>query len=213
MLAGNIETAFGRALLAALGHETGRMRPGPHREGDHLLGRRHLEIERLGDVRLEARDVLVADVPAILAQMRGDAVGARFDRDLRRTHGIGMPPAARVTDGRDVVDVDAEAEVWRRWHAWSNILARSPRRNPLSGTQWTTGARDRTDRGTRLSRVLFAQYQLVSTPKNFDLLPAKADFLWQADCLAIPPIEQPGGRHSILLDVRNLIRRSYDTTR
>ena len=29
---------------------------------------------------------------------------------LRRAHRIGMPPAARVADGRDVIDVDAEAQ-------------------------------------------------------------------------------------------------------
>ena len=50
------------------------------------------------------------DVAAILAQMRGDAVGAGLDRNLRRLHRVGMPPAACVTHGRDVVDVDAEAD-------------------------------------------------------------------------------------------------------
>ena len=80
------------------------------RDRDHLVGRRHLEIERLGDLRLEARHVVVADVAAIFAQMRGDAVGAGLDRDLRRAHRIGMPAAARIAHGRDVVDVDAEAE-------------------------------------------------------------------------------------------------------
>ena len=111
VLPGDVETAFGGALLAPLRHQAGGVRPGLDRDRDHLLGRRHLEIERLGDLRLEPRHVLVADVPAILAQMRGDAVGARFDRDLRRAHGIGMPSAARVANGRDVVDVDAEAKM------------------------------------------------------------------------------------------------------
>ena len=56
---------------------------------------------------LQARDVVVADVAAILAQMRGDAVGAGLDRELGRAHRIGMPPAAGVADGGDVIDVDA----------------------------------------------------------------------------------------------------------
>ena len=60
--------------------------------------------------RLEPRDVVVADVAAILAQMRGDAVGAGRDRELGRAHRIGMAPAARVADGGDVIDVDAEAQ-------------------------------------------------------------------------------------------------------
>jgi hypothetical protein len=61
-------------------------------------------------------------VPAILAQMRGDAVGARLDRDQRRTHRIGMAPAARVADGRDVVNIDAEAEVSGRWHDYDTLI-------------------------------------------------------------------------------------------
>ena len=50
------------------------------------------------------------DVAAILAQMRGDAVGAGGDRDLGGVHRIGMPAAARVAHGRDMIDVDAEAD-------------------------------------------------------------------------------------------------------
>ena len=61
----------------------------------------------------EARDIVVADMSAILAQMRGDAVGAGFDRNLRRMHGIRVSAAAGVADGGDVVDVDAEAQIRR----------------------------------------------------------------------------------------------------
>jgi hypothetical protein len=50
-------------------------------------------------------------MPAILAQMRGDPVGAGFDRDLGRVHWIGMPTAARVANGRNVVDVHAQAQM------------------------------------------------------------------------------------------------------
>ena len=69
------------------------------------------KLSGLVDLGLEPRDVVVADVAAILAQMRGDAVGAGLDRDLRRAHRIGMAPAARIADGGDVVDVDAEAQM------------------------------------------------------------------------------------------------------
>jgi hypothetical protein len=79
----------------------------PHRDVGHLRRCRHFEIERLVDLGLEPRDVVVADVAAILAQMRGDAVGAGMDGELRRAHRIGMPPAAGVADGGDVIDVDA----------------------------------------------------------------------------------------------------------
>ena len=112
--ADHVEPAFGGALGAALRHQAGGVRPGPQRDRDHLRGRRHLQVERLGDLGLEAGNVVVADVAAVFAQMRGDAVGARRDRQLGGAHRIGMPAAARVADGGDVVDVDAESQMRNR---------------------------------------------------------------------------------------------------
>jgi hypothetical protein len=42
--------------------------------------------------------------------MRGDPVGARIGCRERCPHRIGMLPAPRVTDGGDMIDVDAEAK-------------------------------------------------------------------------------------------------------
>ncbi len=92
---GTRQTACGRSLK---------------RDRGHLLGRRHFEIERLVDFGFQPRDVVVADMAAVLAQMRGDAVGARRDREFGRAHRIGMAPAARIADGGDVIDIDAEAQ-------------------------------------------------------------------------------------------------------
>jgi hypothetical protein len=50
-------------------------------------------------------------VAAILAQMRGNAVRAGIGGEKRRAQWIGMPAAAGVTDGRHMVDVDAEAKL------------------------------------------------------------------------------------------------------
>ncbi len=122
--AGDVEAAFGGALLAPLRHQAGGMRPRLDRDRDHLVGRRHFEVERLGDLGLQARDVVVADMPAILAQMRGDAVGAGLDRELRRLHRIGMRAAARIADGRNVVDVDAKAQMGNRRHRLDSSMAR-----------------------------------------------------------------------------------------
>ena len=108
------------------------MRARPHRDVDHLVGRRHFEIERLLDLGLEARDIVVADVPAILAQMRRDAVGAGLDREPRGPHRIGMPSAARVADGGDVVDVDAQAKMRNGRHVLSLMLSMNVRRYPVT---------------------------------------------------------------------------------
>ena len=98
VLAGGVEAALGRPLLALLGHDAGGMRPVAQRDGDHLLGRRHLEVERHLELAHQAVDVVVDDVPAILAQMRGDAVGAGGRGDARGAQRIGQrPPRALRT--------------------------------------------------------------------------------------------------------------------
>ena len=45
----------------------------------------------------------------VFAQMGGDAVAADRRDDFCRADRIGMLAAARITDGGDVVDVDAKA--------------------------------------------------------------------------------------------------------
>jgi hypothetical protein len=51
-------------------------------------------------------------MPAILAQVGGDAVAARGDRELCSTHRVGVTTAACVADRGDVIDVNAEAETF-----------------------------------------------------------------------------------------------------
>jgi hypothetical protein len=105
-----VKTALGGELVAPFGHQAGGVRLVPERDLEHRFGRRHFEIERHRQLARQARDVVVGDVAAVLAQMGGDAVGAGLGGHARGAHRIGMPPAARVADGGDVVDVDAEAE-------------------------------------------------------------------------------------------------------
>ena len=80
------------------------------RDREHLVGRGHLEVERQVGRRLDACQIVVADMAPVLAQMRSDAVAADRRDDLSRAHRIGMVAAACVADGRDVVDVDAKAQ-------------------------------------------------------------------------------------------------------
>jgi hypothetical protein len=79
-------------------------------DAGHFRGRRHFEIERFCDALFEPDDIVVDDMAAVLAQMRGDAVGAGGNRDLGGPHRIGVMAAARVAHGRDVIDVDAETD-------------------------------------------------------------------------------------------------------
>ena len=97
--------------------QAGGMRLCRQRDGNHLIRRRHFEIERLVDLVLEPGHVLVADMPPILAQVSGDPVGAGRDRDLGGAHRVGMAPAARIAQRCDMIDVDAEAEGMNLRHA------------------------------------------------------------------------------------------------
>src|SRR5215475_13884226 len=106
----DIEPTFGGELRPPLGHETDGVRLRLERDRDHLVGRCHLEVERLCNLRLQAGHILVADVAAVLAQMRGDAVGSGRDRYLRGPQGIRITAATRIAHGGDMVDVDAESK-------------------------------------------------------------------------------------------------------
>jgi len=85
MLARRVEAAFGGALLALLRHQAAGMRLVPQSDFEHLRGRRHFQVERQIDLAAEPADILVGDMAAILAQVRGDAVGARLRRQPRGT--------------------------------------------------------------------------------------------------------------------------------
>ena len=88
VLPGGVEPALGRALLALLGDDAGGVRAVAQRDREHLLGRRHLEVQRQVDLGHQPVDVVVGDVAAVLAQVGGDAVGAGLGgHDARRGPG------------------------------------------------------------------------------------------------------------------------------
>jgi hypothetical protein len=43
--------------------------------------------------------------------MRRDAIRAGRDGELGRAHRIGMAATPRISDGRDMIDIDAEAKL------------------------------------------------------------------------------------------------------
>ena len=109
VLADHVQPALGGEFLAPLRHQAHGVGFCRERDPQHVLGRRHLEIQRLGYFGLQPSHVAVADVAAILPQMRGDAVGAGLDRSQRGAHRVRPLTAPRVAQGCDVIDVDAEA--------------------------------------------------------------------------------------------------------
>ena len=109
MAADDVEAAFGRALAAFFRDEATGVRTRVERNRHHIVGRRHLEIQRLRNLPSQPRHVLVANMAPVLAQMGGNAIGTRFDGEERGAHRIGKGAAPRVAQGRDMIDIDAEA--------------------------------------------------------------------------------------------------------
>ena len=109
-LARGVETAFGGALGAAFRDNAGGMGPKLTGNADHFRCRCHFQIERLCDALLEANDIVIDNMAAILAKMRSDAVGAGRDRDLGCLDRVRIMPATRIAHGGDVIDVDPEPD-------------------------------------------------------------------------------------------------------
>jgi hypothetical protein len=92
----DVQAAFGGDLFPTLGHQAGGVRPGQQGDADHLVGDRHLEVQRLAALAAQVGqqdDVGVADMAAILAQVGGDAVGAGRQGQFGRPHRFGIAGA------------------------------------------------------------------------------------------------------------------------
>ena len=96
------------------------------RDRDHLVGRRHLEVERAArqaQTSDSAHDVVVDDVPAVLAQVRGDAVGARGEALLRAASGIRI----RASRARCGAVATWSTLMWSRTAACARLSRRPPK--------------------------------------------------------------------------------------
>ena len=113
--AGGVEPAFRGPFLPLLRHDAGGVRLVAERDLEHLRRRRHFEVKRQVELATQPRNIVVGDVPPVLAQVGGNAVGTRLGGQMGRAHGIRMQPAAGIPDRRHVIDVDAQAEIGRRW--------------------------------------------------------------------------------------------------
>ena len=105
----HIEATFGGDLLAPLGNERHLMWAQSYGDGEHFVGAGHLEVEHRCNRSCEPLDVHVLDVSPILAQVRGDPVGAGPFTEPSRGDWIGLVATPRLPHGRDVIDVDVQS--------------------------------------------------------------------------------------------------------
>ncbi len=108
-LAGAIEAALGGDLAAIFRHEADIVRQDLQRDLQNLAGIAHFQIELGGDAFLEAENVPVQHVPAILAQMGGNAVGSSALSDQGGGDRIGLG-----IGGIGLLRENGPAAGWRR---------------------------------------------------------------------------------------------------
>jgi hypothetical protein len=75
----------------------------------HLLCGCHFQIDRQPRPGHDRIQIAVSDMPPVFTQVDCDTIAARGFNDLKRAHRIGMIAATRITDGGNVIDVDAQS--------------------------------------------------------------------------------------------------------
>src|SRR3954462_12987834 len=93
----DVEAAFSGNLLASLGNEHYLMGSETFGNVEHLIGARHLEIERRRDGCGEALDIFVLNVTPVFTKMCGDAVDAGALADRGPFNRIRIEPTARLS--------------------------------------------------------------------------------------------------------------------
>jgi hypothetical protein len=77
------------------------------RDIKHFRGCRHLQVQGQIDSVDQSFDIVIADVAPIFAQMSGYAIGAGASRRKCRAYRVGMPTATGVSNGRNMIDINA----------------------------------------------------------------------------------------------------------
>lgn len=131
----DVQPTFRGPFLALFRHDATGVRLVAQGDVQHLLGRRHFQVQRQFDLGHETVDIGVGDMAPVLAQMGGDTVGPAFRRLARRAHRVGMGTAAGVPDRRHMVDIDAETHR----HARPRLPGLIAGMASSSGGNWSAG--------------------------------------------------------------------------
>ena len=118
----DVEAALGCHLLTSFRHKCDLVRPQAFGDRKHCVGARQLEVQGHVELFAQTFDIVVLNVPTVLAQMRGDPVRARRHTRVCGDHGVRLVGPACLTNRRDVVNVDVESQrsgggqAGGRWH-------------------------------------------------------------------------------------------------
>lgn len=135
-LAGDIETALGRDLLAPLRHDRRLTRAKSFRQLDDRVAERHLQVQRRPDATGQAFDVSVLHMAPIFAKVGSNPISASVFAEERRGQRIRFGGAARLTNGGDMIDVDEQTLVRGVHCSGGCAVWRTPPVDPPAGRHY-----------------------------------------------------------------------------
>ncbi len=118
VITGDIQPAFGRAFLTLFRNDANCVRLVTQRNGLHLFGGGHFEIQRCDQYLHQPFDIGVGNMATVLPQMCGDTVSPGLLGQFGRPQGVRIGAATCVSHGGYVVDVDPKAQFF----LWLHIL-------------------------------------------------------------------------------------------
>jgi len=104
----HVETALGGELLSLFRHKARVVRTQLFGKSHHRRRNGHFQIELGCDSLAQPFDVVILNMPAIFAQMNGNAVRAGLFGERRGFKRIGSYGTARLAHGCHMIDIDAE---------------------------------------------------------------------------------------------------------
>ena len=114
MAADDVEPAFSGPLLPLLGHKADGMGTMMQGDTEHFLRHGHLQVQGtrlVAEQAGQAGDIRVGDMPAVLTQVGGDAVGPRGQGLLSRPYGVWRLPPTRIPHRCHMVNIDAKSQL------------------------------------------------------------------------------------------------------
>ena len=103
-----IQAALGGELGPFFRHQAAKCGFNRLRDGQHLIGNGHFQVHRRAHGFPQEPHVPIPDMTPIFPEMHRDRVRAGLFGQVSRGHRVGIGCAARLSYGRDMIDVDAE---------------------------------------------------------------------------------------------------------
>ena len=116
LIANHIQSSFCGQFLALFRHQTAMRRLDPRGDGNHLFGGRHFQIHACLQRLRQQLHVPVIDMTTILTQVNGNPVRPCLLRHQRRLHRLRITGATRLTQGGNVIDINAEKDSGHEIH-------------------------------------------------------------------------------------------------